>query len=62
MARGNVECWLGELQFQQQKSLHGVIRDCSNVINDSAFEILSFIGNYPAQVRFNLLLLYVSWL
>ena len=53
MARGNVELWLGELLHLQQKSLHGVIRDCSNVINDQAFELLSFIANYPAQVKIN---------
>ena len=50
MARGNVEAWLGELLMQQQKALHGVIREASNVINDSSFELLSFLANYPAQV------------
>ena len=50
IAKGNVEVWIGELQMQQQKSLHGIIRDASNIISDPAFEVLGFIGDYPAQV------------
>ena len=50
MARGNVESWLGELLNQQQKSLHGVIREASVVIGEENFQLLEFLGGYPAQV------------
>ncbi|XP_072165822.1 dynein axonemal heavy chain 8-like [Diadema setosum] len=50
IAKGNVESWLGELLDLQQKSLHGIIRDASRVINDSSFELLSFLNDYIAQV------------
>ena len=50
MAKGNVESWVGELLQLQQRSLHAVIREASNVIVDPAFDMLSFIGNYVAQV------------
>lgn len=51
MAKGNVELWLGELLSMQMKSLHGVIREGSVVINEPGFQLLSFIANYIAQVR-----------
>ena len=51
MAHGNVESWLGELQVMQQTSLHGVIRDAANLIADADFELLTFIADYPAQVK-----------
>ena len=50
IAKGNVELWLGELLDNQMKSLHGVIRDGSRALNDSSFELLSFLNNYIAQV------------
>lgn len=50
IAKGNVESWLGELLNEQQKSLHGVIRDAFRAINTDGFELLSFINNFPAQV------------
>ena len=50
MARGNVEQWLWELLVQQQRSLHGVIREASIVINDENFQLLEFLAQYPAQV------------
>lgn len=50
MARGNVELWLGELLAMQQKSLHSIIEETSNVINDQAFDMLNFVNNYIAQV------------
>ena len=49
-AKGNVEVWLGELLDLQQKSLHGVIKDASRLINDPSFEILAFLNNFLAQV------------
>ena len=50
MARGNVEQWLWELLTQQQRSLHGVIREASIVVNDENFQLLEFLAQYPAQV------------
>lgn len=50
IAKGNVELWLSELLTNQQKSLHSVIREASNIIGDQGFELLPFIANYPAQV------------
>ncbi|XP_052061669.1 dynein axonemal heavy chain 8-like [Mytilus californianus] len=50
MAKGNVESWLGELLQEQQKSLHGVIRDAFRTINADGFELLSFTNGFPAQV------------
>ncbi|XP_063956179.1 dynein axonemal heavy chain 8-like [Lytechinus pictus] len=50
IAKGNVETWLGELLDNQMRSLHGIIRDASRVINDSSFELLSFLNTYIAQV------------
>lgn len=50
MAKGNVESWLGELLQEQQKSLHGVIRDAFRTINNDGFELISFTNGFPAQV------------
>ena len=50
IAKGNVEIWLGDLQHQQQRSLHGVIREAFNIINDSNFQMLDFLNQYQAQV------------
>ncbi|OWF42162.1 dynein heavy chain 8, axonemal-like [Mizuhopecten yessoensis] len=49
-AKGNVEMWLGELLYQQQRSLHGVIRDAFRNIDTPEFELLGFLANFPAQV------------
>lgn len=53
MAKGNVESWLGELLLEQQKSLHGVIRDAFIEINAEGFDFLNFVNGYPAQVSIN---------
>ncbi|CAH1796663.1 unnamed protein product [Owenia fusiformis] len=50
MAKGNVEAWLGELLVEQMRSLHGVIRDASRLINEATFDFLNFLNNYQAQV------------
>jgi dynein heavy chain len=49
-AEGNVEVWLNSLMTVAQSSLHGVIRTASLAIQDSAFKLLEFLDNYPAQV------------
>ncbi|KAI0211059.1 Dynein heavy chain 8, axonemal [Lamellibrachia satsuma] len=50
IARGNVEVWLGDLLVMQQKSLHAVIREAYQMINDQSFELLPFFNDYIAQV------------
>ena len=50
-AQGNVEIWLGQLLHESMQSLHGVIHDAYVAINSSSFELLVFLGNYPAQVH-----------
>uniref|UniRef100_A0A8C9TK44 Dynein axonemal heavy chain 8 n=1 Tax=Scleropages formosus TaxID=113540 RepID=A0A8C9TK44_SCLFO len=50
MARGPVESWLGELLLQQQASLHTVIRAADLNINDSEFQLLTFVNQFQAQV------------
>lgn len=51
MAKGNVELWLGELLNQAMHSLHAVIRDAYHAINDGGFQLMSFLGQFPSQVR-----------
>ena len=53
IARGNVEVWLGDLLVMQQKSLHAVIREAYQMINDQSFELLPFFNDYIAQVCTN---------
>ena len=50
MARGPVELWLGELQQQQQSSLHSVIKAADIQINDTGFQLLTFLNQFQAQV------------
>ncbi|KAM6954364.1 dynein axonemal heavy chain 8-like [Aplochiton taeniatus] len=50
MARGPVELWLGELQMQQQSSLHSVIKAADLLINDPGFQFLTFLNQFQAQV------------
>ncbi|XP_022239106.1 dynein heavy chain 8, axonemal-like [Limulus polyphemus] len=59
IAKGNVEIWLGELLEIQQKSLHGIIRDCYQALDDSDFKLISFLKKYIAQV--SLLGLQMLW-
>ena len=49
-AEGNVEVWLMSLMTMAQKSLLGVIRTAAMAIQDSNFNLLEFIGMFPAQV------------
>ncbi|XP_056012226.1 dynein axonemal heavy chain 8-like [Ostrea edulis] len=50
IAKGNVEVWLGDLLKEQQKSLHGVIRDSWRNIVTPEFELMGFLADFPAQV------------
>ena len=51
MAQGNVEIWLGDLLSNQQKALHGVIRNAFFSVSDPAtFNLLDFQYSQPAQV------------
>ncbi|XP_052229952.1 dynein axonemal heavy chain 5-like isoform X5 [Dreissena polymorpha] len=49
-AEGNVEVWLMSLMLMAQKSLHGVIRTAAMAIQDQSFQLLEFLGMFPAQV------------
>ncbi|XP_076310266.1 dynein axonemal heavy chain 8-like [Tachypleus tridentatus] len=59
MAKGNVEIWLGELLKTQQRSLHGIIRECYQALDDSDFKLIPFLKKYIAQV--SLLGLQLLW-
>lgn len=50
MAKGNVELWLGDLLNQSMNSLHAVIRDAYHAINDSGFNLMNFLDQFPSQV------------
>ena len=51
MAQGNVEIWLGQLLNLSKTSVHSVIRQASHAINDPSYEMMEFLGTFPAQVR-----------
>ena len=52
MALGNVEEWLNNLLKMSQSSVHGVIRQAYHAINDPNFDVMEFLGTFPAQVSF----------
>ncbi|XP_055861319.1 dynein axonemal heavy chain 8-like isoform X4 [Biomphalaria glabrata] len=47
---GNVEQWLDTLMNEQQKSLHGIIREAFRAVCASEFELYTFLNNFPAQI------------
>lgn len=49
-AEGSVETWLTNLLQTAQSSLHSIIRTAYTMINDSNFNLLSFLDKMPAQV------------
>lgn len=51
VAKGPVEIWLKILLQMQQKSLHGIIRAAFYHISDPGYQLLSFLNQFPAQVR-----------
>ena len=50
LAQGNVEIWLGKLLDMAKQSVHAVIREAAVAIKDPNFELMEFLGSYPAQV------------
>ncbi|CAF0865917.1 unnamed protein product [Didymodactylos carnosus] len=50
MAQGNVEVWLGDLLKVSRASIHKIIRDAAIAIQDPQFNLIDFIGSFPAQV------------
>lgn len=50
-AEGSVETWLTQLLVTSQASLHSIIRQANNMINDPNFSLLQFLDKVPAQVR-----------
>ncbi|XP_066913562.1 dynein axonemal heavy chain 5-like [Clytia hemisphaerica] len=50
MAFGNVEEWLNNLLKMSQSSVHGVIRQAYHAISDSNFDVMEFLGTFPAQI------------
>ncbi|XP_065523675.1 dynein axonemal heavy chain 5 [Lathamus discolor] len=50
MAEGNVEVWLNSLLKESQLSLHHVIRQAAEHIEESNFQLNEFLSAYPSQV------------
>ncbi|KAG5886924.1 hypothetical protein JTB14_034200 [Gonioctena quinquepunctata] len=49
-AEGSVETWLTQLLVTSQASLHSIIRQSYNMINDTNFHLLQFLDKMPAQI------------
>uniref|UniRef100_A0A8W7PQG3 Dynein, axonemal, heavy chain 5 n=1 Tax=Anopheles coluzzii TaxID=1518534 RepID=A0A8W7PQG3_ANOCL len=49
-AEGSVETWLTSLLMSMQQSLHGIIRQAYQLMNDPNFSLLGFLDKLPAQV------------
>lgn len=63
MALGNVEQWLNNLLKMSHQSVHTVIRKAYIAINDESFDLMEFLGTFPAQVNFSSFYLQITnWL
>lgn len=51
-AEGSVETWLTQLLVTSQTSLHSIIRQAHQFINDVNFVLLQFLDKMPAQVKY----------
>lgn len=51
-AEGSVETWLTQLLVTSQATIHSIIRQAHVLVNDSNFNILSFLDKMPAQVSY----------
>lgn len=49
-AEGNVEVWLNALLKESQRSLHLVIRQATQTIQEPGLQIIDFLNSFPAQV------------
>ncbi|CAG9857423.1 unnamed protein product [Phyllotreta striolata] len=49
-AEGSVETWLTQLLVTSQASLHSIIRQAHQQINDANFVLLQFLDKMPAQI------------
>nr|WAW84836.1 axonemal dynein heavy chain C [Halisarca dujardinii] len=50
VASGNVETWLGALLKIAHQSVHTVIRQAAVAMDDPSFNLMEFLGEYPAQI------------
>lgn len=50
-AEGNVEVWLNALLKESQRSLHLVIRQATQTIQEPGLQIIDFLNSFPAQVH-----------
>lgn len=45
-----MEVWLNSLLEESQSSLHHVIRQAAETIQETGFQLIEFLSSFPAQV------------